>query len=63
MRYHLTPVRRDIIKNKQTNNKYWQEFGERSSHCGEAETNLTRNHEVAGSITGLAQQVMDPALP
>ena len=28
---------------------------ERSSHCGAAETNPTRNHEVAGSIPGLAQ--------
>ena len=34
----------------------------RSSHCGIAETNLTRNHEVSGSISGLAQRVKDPKL-
>ena len=33
-----------------------------SSHCGAVETNLTRNHEVAGLIPGLAQWVKDPAL-
>ena len=32
-----------------------------SSHCGAAEMNLTRIHEVAGLIPGLIQWVKDPA--
>ena len=33
-----------------------------SSRCGAAEENLTRNHEVVGSIPGLTQWVKDPVL-
>ena len=32
-----------------------QKEKDRSSHCGTVETNPTRNHDVVGSIPGLAQ--------
>ena len=44
-------------KKKKKERKKW------SSRHGTAETNLTRNHEVTGSILGLTQWVKDPELP
>ena len=41
---------------KKNNNKFC------SSHCGTAERNLTRNHEIEGLIPGLAQWVKDLAV-
>ena len=35
----------------------------RSALCGAAETNLSRNHEVVGSLPGLSQWVKDLVLP
>lgn len=33
-----------------------------SSYCGKVETNLTRNHEVVGSMPGLSHWVKDLVL-
>ena len=45
-----------IVRDIKKFNNIW------SSHCGAAEMNASRNHEVAGSIPGLEQWVKDPAL-
>ena len=47
-----------IIKEMQIKNTL-----KRSSCPGAVETNLTRNHQVLGSIPGLDQWVRDPVLP
>ena len=55
----IGPMARKIKSNSNTQHfklKTW------SSRSGAVETNLTRNHEVAGSILGLAQQVKDLGL-
>ena len=52
-----------LDKPKEKNAKTLQKTKDRSSSCGEVETNPTRNHEVVSSILGLFQWVKDPELP
>ena len=55
---HTGPFNSEVARKEETLRNVFV----RSSHCGAAGTNPTRNHEVAGSIPGLAQWVRDPAL-
>ena len=56
-------IERELNFGKEKEKKKKEEITLRSSHCGDMEMNPTRNCEVAGSISGLAPWVMDPALP
>ena len=63
--FHKIPIKTTIVfwrsgvgMTGQTNSKIYMG----SSCCGAVETNPTRNHDVAGSIPGLAQWVKDPVL-
>ena len=56
----IPKLHKEFVQLKQKNKTLKMSRG--SSHRGAAETNLTSNHEVVGSIPGLTQGVKDLGL-
>ena len=52
-----------LIKGEESSEIRFSLKAVRRSHCGSAETNLTRIPEDASSIPGLTHRVKDPELP